>query len=155
MTPEIIQGVRSIVSEMLNSQQSPYSLAKVPQHTHNGVDAPFEYQSTFSYIGLIGLSGEVGILPSGWSAVAFVDAGGYQITHNLNTFAYSVVVTPITSQYIPSVTPGSNVFDVNFISTNNSLVSVPFFFILTAIMNKSFSPPSYQPTEYMKKGILV
>lgn len=138
--------------DLMNSQQSPYAPAKVPFHTHNGVDAPPVFQSTFTYIGFIGLDGTVGILPDGWS-VNHDSTGDYIITHNLNTFSYSVVASPVGNSLLLDVTTSNNI--VEFTWSSGSATDTAFYFILIALWNKNLPPATYSPTGYIKNGILI
>lgn len=152
--------IKALVIQTMNSQQSSYSTAKVPYHTHNGVDSPPIQQPTFTYLGLIGLTGSIGILPNGWT-VTYNGTGDYTIVHNLNTFAYSVVASPTGLTADVDITPGvntSNQGEVEFSwfqAGTSTPQDTPFYFILTAISNKSIVPATYTATDYIKNGILI
>lgn len=76
-------------------------------------------------------SGGGGTLPSGWSA-SNIATGRYQVTHNLNTTAYSVVVTPVVSvaKVWAIESKSSNNFIVRIANTSFSLENNPFDFVL-------------------------
>jgi len=152
MSPD---AIKQLVIQTINSQMSAYSTAKVPYHTHNGVDSPPIQQPTFIYLGLIGLDGTIGILPNGWT-VTYNGTGDYSITHNLNTFFYSVVASPTGLTADVDITTDNNTAEFSWFQAGTGTPQdTPFYFILTAISNKSIVPATYTATEYIKKGILV
>jgi hypothetical protein len=142
MTPD---QIKQLVVQTMNSQMSAYSTAKVPYHIHNGVDAPYAYQSTFTYIGFIGLDAGIGILPTGWS-VTKLGTGDYQVVHNLNTFAYAVVASPAGLQSYVDITPSGNLVEFTWTADTD------FYFNLTVIANRNIVPATYQPTPWISTG---
>lgn len=151
MTPE---QIKQLVIQTINSQMSSYSTAKVPFHLHNGVDSPAIFSPTITYIGLIGLTGTIGILPKGWS-VTYNGTGDYTITHNLNSFSYSVVASPAGLTGLVDLTTGNDVVEFSWFDASSSPQDTPFYFILVATSGKNIPNPIYSPTDWISKGILI
>lgn len=151
ITPEDMQQIRNAMKEEIRISNSNlrFQLTPIHRHIHNGIDSPFIYNPILSYIGYVQLDGVVLAVPQGWSVLK-LSTGTYQITHNLNTDLYVAVVSPILSTTLPvaSVTPGRNLFDVQWTNTADNVnaravVDTTFAFIVVTTTNRKTAPPSY------------
>lgn len=147
---EMLQLVRSEIQKA--SSASRFQLTMTSKHIHNNVDAPFVFQPSMNYGGIVQLDGVGLALPKGWT-VTYNGTGSYTITHNLNTTLYVAMVSPILSITLPvaSVTPGDNSFEVLWTDTGTPTdprvrSDTSFSFLLVDLTNKSDSPPSYKFT---------
>lgn len=91
--------LRALIQEMIDTQQKKdlYGVAKVPFHTHNGIDSPTLQPTTvttttIAYSGYINNDGTSTNVPTGWTSVKN-STGNYTITHNLGITTYNVVAT--------------------------------------------------------------
>lgn len=149
------QLVRQIVQQEIqkNNSGSRFGFNQIPRHIHNNIDSPFTFQPTITYIGLIGLTGTIGILPTGWT-VEYTPTGDYVVRHNLNTNLYSVVASPVGVEAIIQIITDKNTveFDAN---GGGGPTDTPFYFILTNANNKSQTQLTYQTTVYTQTGVLI
>lgn len=142
--PKITQQIQAEIQRQ--QAESRFQLTPTVRHIHNGTDAPFAYQPTLSYTGLIQLDGTALALPTGWS-VTYEGTGQYNINHNLNTTFYVCMVSPILSVTLPiaSVTPGDTVVTVAWTDTLTGTVSdTTFSFLLVDATNRNTTPVSLQ-----------
>lgn len=149
------QQIRQIVQQEISSyaSRSRFNVQGIPQHIHNGVDAPITFQPVLTYIGLLSAD-EIGILPTGWTAVKN-GTGDFTIIHNLDTFAYAVVASPTGLTGDVDITTDNNNAELSwFAAGTNTPQDTPFYFILTTIANKKTSLPTYQSTNYLQTGQL-
>lgn len=151
--------IQSGISKAGNSAQ--FNVQGTQYHIHNGIDAPFAYQHTVTYMGTV----ETGVVatplppialmaPQGWK-FSYKDpvspvAGQYLIVHNLNTTFYSVVVSPYESTpglptYVTvDLQLGLNSFTINIVDTKTqSATDHGFTFALTNVTNKINVPVKY------------
>jgi hypothetical protein len=147
---QIIQMIQTEISKA--GSNARFNVQGIPQHVHNNIDAPLVYQPILTYIGLVGLNGEVGILPTGWTVI-YNGTGNYSIVHNLNSFLYSVIAFPVGVSAVGLATTDNNIAE--FTWTDGSAVDTPFYFILTQVNNKKVTLPTYQSTSYTQRGILA
>lgn len=154
MTPE---EVRKIALEVMKTQGSVYTTARVPQHVHNGVDSPFALQPTVSFVGIIGDGGEPVVLPSGWNSY-YLGAATYAIFHHLDAtlgktspsgaeaVSYAVTFTQLDGYPLatPLLTLGTNGFGVQWLRTTTGNPQGTFFcFTMTLVQNRNTVPPTY------------
>lgn len=145
--PVTREEVQSMIVAAMNSQLSPFSLAKVPYHTHNGVDSPFSFEPTGLYVGWVISDGTFAFLPNGWSSVK-LSTGAYQITHNLNSLLYAVFTNSaqdtnhVVASIIAKPTPDTFTADW-FLTTTAAASDTDFYFILAKIKNTNVLPATY------------
>lgn len=141
------QGIRNIVREEIRraTGQSQFGFNSVPFHTHNGVDSSIAYSPVNIYTGLIQEDGTALLLPVGWT-VENVSTGVYNITHNLGTDLYTMVVAPTLSVTLPiaSVVGVANIAGVSWYDTlAPGFANTTFQFILVQINNGPQAVPLY------------
>jgi hypothetical protein len=151
-------AIRRIVQEEIqrNAGASRFGLKEISHHTHNGIDSLPTFQPTITYIGMIGLTGTIAILPTGWTC-AYQPTGIYQITHNLNSLLYVVVTSPLGLTGVVDVNAALNLIEFDWFTTdgNNTAQNTPFYFTLTLANNKSAGAPTYQSTVFTQTGVLT
>ena len=127
------QDVARIVQDELKKQQRTdmFSVAKVPFHTHNGIDSPPLRGSTTGtvYYGFVNNSTSAGTpFPEGWSVVNN-GTGDCTITHNLGTTEYVVLATSEgTASIMSPQTRNTNTISIFSYSTAGTSQSTDFFF---------------------------
>lgn len=148
--------IRQIVREEISrsSAGGRFNIQSLPYHTHNGIDAPFATQPLITYIGLIGLTGTVGILPTGWT-VAYTPTGRYQVTHNLGSFQYIINATPAGTIGLVAISIDDNIVEFDWFDASSTAQNTPFFFTLSIANNRKVAPPTYQTTVYTQTGQLT
>jgi hypothetical protein len=143
--PVTREEVQSMITASINAQLSPFGLAKVPFHTHNGVDSPYAFDALAFYCAYIQSNGTVGFLPNGWVST-YVGTGAYEITHNLNSLLYAVVATPAyptVDNLAAVISPNYNAFEVHWLNPNNVEQDTPFYFLAVKIKNTITTPVPY------------
>lgn len=130
-----------------------FGLKELAYHTHNGTDSPPIFQPFITYIGLIGLTGTVGILPSGWSVV-YGSTGQYQVTHNLNSFLYAVVANSAGVANVVDISTDPNLIEFDWFTPAGVAQDTPFYFLVSIVNNKKLSLPTYQDTVWTQTGQL-
>lgn len=143
MTPEQVHQM--IQQEIHKSQQAQrFNLNSIPRHTHNGVDSPTIFQSSFVYAGAVNTDGTPALLPQGWTS-KIGTAGSYTITHNLNTELYSASFTGYAepANTIFQAILGTNVMNISSFEVGVGAVSNAFYFLLINTNNLSTIPPIY------------
>lgn len=149
-------SIRRIVQEEIRKSgtKSRFGLQSTNYHTHNSTDSAQIFQPIVTYIGLIGATGTAGILPSGWS-IAYAPTGIYQIQHNLNSFQYSVVASPVGTTGIVDINLDANIVEFDWFTPASVAQDTPFFFNIVIVNNKKLNLPVYQPTVWTQTGVLT
>lgn len=145
----IDQDIKNFVRQEIQASkaQDRFQLQPVQRHTHaGGADGPPVFQPAFTYVGLIGSTGEVLLLPKGWS-VTYDSTGVYFITHNLGTILYGCVASAAQSTNIyavPVIEGFENEVDFSWADVATAAkADTGFFFSLTIVGNKPAQPPQY------------
>ena len=144
MNPQQVQQIQQMIQQAIakNAQHSAFNLTRIPRHIHNDIDSPAIYQPVKTYIGSIGLNGDIVILPIGWS-VTVNGTGDYTVTHGLTDAVYSVVVSPNFSDALFQVSPLQGSFGVTMFNRLNISQDTAFTFLMTVINNKNFKTTQY------------
>lgn len=147
------QRVREIARDEMRQQgnKDTYSVAKVPRHVHNGVDAPYAYSPQQVFAGNVPydifIGGITFIIPKGW-VVRYDGTGIYTLIHNFGTLAYSTVATGTQSTnevVTPIITYLPNEVTLTWFDASGTFTEVDtsFCFVIVLLVNKSINPPSY------------
>lgn len=131
MSPEELTLVLSRLAD-LEKRMSAEEL-KMSRHKHlgqiEGTQALGVVASATVYAGRVTSSAAGTPFPSGWS-VSHPSTGNWQVTHNLGTTAYAVVIFAHSIGYTQLFTLGTNTFNVNAKSTVPADTDIDFDFIL-------------------------
>lgn len=114
-------------------------------HIHNGVDAPFAFETQAIYGGLIQEDGTPLLAPTGWK-IEKVSTGTYDMTHNLGSELCVAVASPVLSGSAPvcSVLAFPNVLEISWYDTiSHGFKDTTFYFIMINTQNKSRNPVKY------------
>lgn len=149
MTPD---QVKSIALEVMNSQGSPFSTAKVPYHTHNKVDSlGVNYRDLLNipnvtiYIGTVFSAGGPGpIFPTGWT-VSAVSANTYKIIHNLNTTNYLVYAVVALNNGLST----NSFYSFSALAINTNTPNPDYFEVVTGYNNSGSPTPSAAPFNFI------
>lgn len=152
--------IKQLVQQEVQIQMSGsrFGLTTIPRHTHNNIDSPNVFSPTLTYAGEV-LAGDYGVtsptpilLPKGWT-VGYVTtgslAGAYQVTHNLGTSQYAVVVSAspgnpaVLNQVFVNVEENPANFLVIFANSSTFPIDCGFTFTLTQINNRKANLPTY------------
>lgn len=150
--------IRQIVKDEMHRGDNAgrFTIRSVAHHTHNGTDSKPIFLPTLTYTGFVPFNADITdtnyfiMFPAGWTVQEFdegTDVAYYEITHNLDTFLYTVDVVQSGSVFfsaIPSVIAYKNTFEVRWYDVIDDIYVEPSFtFQLVQVNNKTGSIPNY------------
>lgn len=145
------QRIRQIVQDEIRAQgnRDTFSGFQTTRHIHNGVDAPYVYDSNALFAGVIITSEFPALLPKGWT-ITKVATGTCDVTHNLGevnqiVWVASAIGAGGATLPVPIIVGDKNRIEFAWFDANAAAapIDTTFFFIGLQVNNKDYTPNQY------------